>query len=77
VSVRAKVFAASGLAGGAGGVPGSIRVQGYSPANTLPMPRSVANRLEHFSYCCRALKGSLNQAFASAAVSSGSSSAMA
>ncbi len=35
------------------------------------------SNLEHFSYCCRALKGSLNQAFASSAVSSGSSSAMA
>jgi hypothetical protein len=33
--------------------------------------------LEHFSYYCRALRGSLNQAFASSAVSSGSSSAMA
>ena len=28
--------------------------------------------LEHFSYCCRALNGSLNHAFASSAVSSGS-----
>jgi len=33
--------------------------------------------LEYFSYCCRALKGSLNQALASSAVSIGSSSAMA
>ena len=33
--------------------------------------------LEHFSYCCRVSKGSLNQAFASSAVRSGSSSAMA
>jgi hypothetical protein len=33
--------------------------------------------LEHFSYCCRASKGSLNQAFASSAVSRGSSCAMA
>jgi hypothetical protein len=33
--------------------------------------------LEHFSYYCRAENGSLNQALASSAVSSGSSSAMA
>jgi hypothetical protein len=33
--------------------------------------------LEHFSYCCRALNGSLNQAFASSAVRSGSSWAIA
>ena len=33
--------------------------------------------LKHFSYCCRAWKGSLNQAFASSAVRSGSNSAMA
>jgi acetate kinase len=33
--------------------------------------------LEHLSYFCRALKGSLNQAFASSAVSIGSSSVMA
>jgi hypothetical protein len=33
--------------------------------------------LERFSYCCRAAKGSLNQAFASSAVMSGSSSVMA
>jgi hypothetical protein len=34
-------------------------------------------QLEHFSYLCRAAKGSLNQAIASSAVSSGSSSVMA
>jgi len=45
-------------------------------AGTGLMVRSLI-RVEHFSYCCRALKGSLNQAFASCAVSSGSSSAMA
>ena len=39
------------------------------------LPRCYS--LEHFSYWCRALKGSLNQAFASSAVRSGSSSAMA
>src|SRR5271165_1385295 len=33
--------------------------------------------LEHFSYFCRAVKGSLNQAIASSAVRSGSSSVMA
>jgi CRP-like cAMP-binding protein len=33
--------------------------------------------LEHFSYCCRASKGSLNQAFASSVVMSGSNSVMA
>jgi len=35
------------------------------------------SRLEHFSYFCRAVKGSLNQAIASSAVRSGSSSVMA
>ena len=34
-------------------------------------------KLEHFSYCCRAWNGSLNQALASSAVSCGSSCAMA
>ena len=38
---------------------------------------SKLRALEHFSYCCRALKGSLNQAFASSAVRRGSSCAMA
>jgi len=33
--------------------------------------------LEHFSYCCRALNGSRNQALASSAVSMGSICAMA
>jgi TonB family protein len=37
----------------------------------------VEAHLEHFSYCCRALNGSLNQAFASSAVRSGSSWAIA
>ena len=42
------------------------------------LPRQLrSGQLEHFSYCCRAVKGSLNQAFASSAVSRGSNWAMA
>jgi len=51
----------------------------YSLAKIAGLAKATSDlkTLEHFSYCCRALKGSLNQAFASSAVSSGSSSAMA
>src|ERR1039457_6122923 len=43
----------------------------------MPTLHEPARELEHFSYYCRAENGSLNQALASSAVSSGSSSAMA
>jgi len=45
-----------------------------SGRHSFPVQREY---LEHFSYCCRALNGSRNQAFASSAVSKGSFCAMA
>ena len=52
----------------------------FGVLNLADSKRSFARSgryLEHLSYFCRALKGSLNQAFASSAVSIGSSSVMA
>ena len=46
-------------------------------ANVIVNPPLGFVILEHFSYCCRALNGSRNQAFASSAVSKGSFCAMA
>jgi hypothetical protein len=52
-------------------------IHSFEWQHRITLPAEYRQFLEHFSYCCRALKGSLNQAFASCAVSSGSSSAMA
>jgi len=43
------------------------------PAYLGMVVQNSAPTLEHFSYCCRALKKSRNHAFASSAVSEGSS----
>jgi len=43
----------------------------------FPLAADGSPLLEHFSYCCRALNGSRNQALASSAVSMGSICAMA
>jgi hypothetical protein len=63
------------------GAPGRVsepRSRNFSGPGTLAARRIASNLgLEHFSYCCRAAKGSLNHAFASSVVMSGSSSVMA
>jgi hypothetical protein len=59
-------------------VPHMTRARGLMmPMWQSRLALTRSEKLEHFSYFCRAAKGSLNQAIASSAVSSGSSSVMA